>query len=254
MPELSLKGGKEAGVVERWCEPGCSQALLQRCNGQKLLSVFGETASIMPVNAGAVMGAGSQQRMEGACTPSPAQLLILHDFLGQPWQRSKISTLVGPRPESFPACLPGSYFSVHSKPRSLAANGFPLLPQKAVAKSLALRSFTGREGTELSMQHRGRNWGPVVGWSGPCVEGKGEECLRAPGRRGERRDPESGLGSELREALIEHTYFMEEEKRGYREAEHFTSISRGPDRAGTNCPGHRLPRPARHPCAAASPE
>lgn len=62
---------KEAKKQVWWrggASPGCSQALLQRCNGQKLLSVFGETASITPVNAGAVMGAGSQQRTEGACS------------------------------------------------------------------------------------------------------------------------------------------------------------------------------------------
>lgn len=57
---------------------------------------------------------------------------------------------------------------------------------------LALRSFTG-EGTELCVQHRGRNWGPIVGWSGPCVEGKGQERLRTPGR--ERRKEGSRVGT-----------------------------------------------------------
>lgn len=106
--------------------------------------------------------------------------------------------------------------------RPAAARAFPPHPRKRCCTRRAQSSACSTQ-AETGV--------PEWGGQGHGVRGKRKRRLRAPGRGRARRDLESGLGSEFREAQPD-TCMFEEEKRRPRQGERLASFSGGPARGG----------------------
>ncbi|ELK30030.1 hypothetical protein MDA_GLEAN10011842 [Myotis davidii] len=150
--------------------------------------------------------------------------LLRHRPAGQPWHRCSA------HPGGPTACLPptartGSYFSVRGKPRTSGRRQ----PEHFLSHPRKRRCTRRAQSSACSTQ--AETGVPEWGGQGHGVRGKRKKRLRAPGRGRARKDLESGLGSEFREAQPD-TCMFEEEKRRPRQGEPYASFSGGPDRGG----------------------